>query len=52
MLYCMAFSFDQLKFLSSEIHRVLKPGGLNIYSVRNHFIICDEPFSLEIDEDQ
>ena len=36
MLYCMAFSFDQLKFLSSEIHRVLKPGGLNIYSVRNH----------------
>ena len=36
MLYCMAFSLDQIKFLSSEIHRVLKPGGLNIFSVRNH----------------
>ena len=36
MLYCMAFTYSQLQFLSNELIRVLKPGGLNIFSVRNH----------------
>lgn len=35
MLYCMALTMDELEFLSQEIRRVLKPGGLNIYTVRN-----------------
>ncbi len=35
MLYCMALTTPDLLFLSSEIRRVLKPGGLNIYTVRN-----------------
>ena len=35
MLYCMALSNSDLKNLNSEICRVLKPGGLNIYSVRH-----------------
>ena len=35
MLYCMALSDDELEFLNREILRVLKPGGLNIYTVRN-----------------
>ena len=35
MLYCMAFSQSELEFLNSEILRVLKPGGLNIYTVRH-----------------
>ncbi len=35
MLYCMAFSTEELEFLSSEIRRVLKPGGLNIYTARH-----------------
>ncbi|MDC1485440.1 class I SAM-dependent methyltransferase [Pelagibacteraceae bacterium] len=36
MLYCMALSNDDLKNLNNEICRVLKPGGINIYSVRNN----------------
>ena len=36
MLYCMAFTFEQLQFISNELLRVLKPGGLNIFTVRNH----------------
>ena len=36
MLYCMAFTFEQLQFISKELLRVLKPGGLNIFTVRNH----------------
>ena len=36
MLYCMAFTLDELKFVSNELLRILKPGGLNIYTVRNH----------------
>jgi SAM-dependent methyltransferase len=35
MLYCMALSNEELETLSQETRRVLKPGGLNIYSVRN-----------------
>jgi ubiquinone/menaquinone biosynthesis C-methylase UbiE len=29
MLYCMALTAPELESLSSEIHRVLRPGGLN-----------------------
>lgn len=35
MLYCMAFSRSEIEFLNGEILRVLKPGGLNIYTVRH-----------------
>lgn len=35
MLYCMALTTTELEFLSQEIRRVLKPGGLNIYTVRH-----------------
>lgn len=35
MLYCMALTTGELEFLSEEIRRVLKPGGLNIYTARN-----------------
>lgn len=35
MLYCMALTRAELEFLSAEIARVLKPGGLNIYTVRH-----------------
>ncbi len=35
MLYCMALTLKDLDKLNSEIHRILKPGGLNIYTVRN-----------------
>ena len=35
MLYCMALTTAELEFLSDEIRRVLKPNGLNIYTVRN-----------------
>ena len=35
MLYCMALTQDDLKKLNSEILRVLKPGGINIYTVRH-----------------
>jgi len=35
MLYCMALTTIELEFLSDEIRRVLKPGGLNIYTVRH-----------------
>ena len=35
MLYCMALTTKELKFLSDEIHRVLKNGGVNIYTVRH-----------------
>ena len=35
MLLCMALTTAQLEFLSQEIRRILKPGGLNIYTVRH-----------------
>jgi SAM-dependent methyltransferase len=35
MLYCMALTTAELELLSQEIRRVLKPGGLNIYTVRH-----------------
>jgi SAM-dependent methyltransferase len=36
MLLNMHFSLDELHFIFSEIRRVLKPKGLNFFSVRNH----------------
>lgn len=35
MLYCMALTTAELETLSKETHRVLKPGGLNLYTARN-----------------
>jgi len=35
MLYCMALTTSELQFVSDEIRRVLKPGGLNVYTVRH-----------------
>ncbi len=35
MLYCMALTTCQLEFLSEETRRVLRRGGLNIYTARN-----------------
>jgi len=35
MLYCMALSNSDLENLNSEICRVLKPRGMNIYTVRH-----------------
>lgn len=35
MLFCMAITIPQLEILSQEIRRVLKPGGVNIYTVRH-----------------
>jgi len=35
MLYCMALTIAELEFLAREVCRVLKPGGLNIYTVRH-----------------
>lgn len=35
MLFCMALTTPELEFLSKEIRRVLKPAGLNVYTVRN-----------------
>jgi SAM-dependent methyltransferase len=35
MLYCMALTTADLESLNKEIHRILKPGGINIYTVRH-----------------
>ncbi len=35
MLYCMALSNFDLDNLNNEICRILKPGGINIYTVRH-----------------
>ena len=35
MLYCMALSTFDLKNLNREIWRIIKPGGINIYTVRH-----------------
>ena len=35
MLYCMALTNEDLKNLNDEIYRILKPGGINIFTVRH-----------------
>jgi SAM-dependent methyltransferase len=35
MLFCMALSTAELETLSGEVWRVLRPGGLHVYTVRN-----------------
>jgi SAM-dependent methyltransferase len=35
MLFCMALTTSELKSLAREVKRVLKPGGLHIYTVRH-----------------
>ena len=35
MIYCMALTTNDLKKLNNEIKRILKPGGINIYTVRH-----------------
>jgi SAM-dependent methyltransferase len=35
MLYCMALSTAELEFLTDEVWRILKPAGINIYTVRH-----------------
>ena len=35
MLYCMALTTTELKYLNGEICRILKPGGINVYTVRH-----------------
>ena len=35
MLYCMALSNSDLENLNNEIYRILKPGGINIYTARH-----------------
>ncbi len=35
MLYCMALTSLEIESLNNEIFRILKPGGINIYTVRH-----------------
>ena len=35
MLFCMALTTAELEKLSGEVRRVLRPGGINIYTVRH-----------------
>ena len=35
MLYCMALTNSDIENLNNEICRILKPGGINIYTVRH-----------------
>lgn len=35
MLFCMALTTPELEHLAAEVHRVLRPGGLVIYTVRH-----------------
>lgn len=35
MLFCMALTTAELEPLSAEIRRVLRPGGVNVYTVRH-----------------
>lgn len=34
MLFCMALTTPELEWLSAEVRRVLRPGGLHVYTVR------------------
>jgi SAM-dependent methyltransferase len=49
MLFNMRFSLEDLHFIFSEIRRVLRPKGLNFFSVRNH---NDESYGKGIEVDQ
>jgi len=35
MLYCMALTTTELKYLNSEICRILRPNGINVYTARH-----------------
>ena len=35
MLYCMALTTSEIIKLNKEVHRILKPGGINIFTVRH-----------------
>ena len=35
MLYCMALTTNDLEKLNNEIQRILKPSGINVYTVRH-----------------
>ena len=35
MLYCMALTIPELESLSAEVRRVLRPGGLQVYTARH-----------------
>ena len=50
MLYCMALSNFDLENLNNEICRILKPGGINIYTVR-HTDDADYKNGTHIDKD-
>ena len=50
MLYCMALSNLDLENLNKEILRILKPGGINIYTVR-HIDDGDYKNGIHIGED-
>ncbi len=46
MLFCMALTTEELVSLASEIHRVLRPGGVLVYTVRT---VGDEHCGTGID---